>query len=185
MLSLEPEIEAEYRRVVREIDDADDRYTSDCLTANDVLKAHFLIANHFYLEGSGLGGIGPRDVDLLLSAISRQAVMFDGTAKWNDSYGRCATLVYGLIKNHPFHDANKRTAFLCAIFQLQRIGRVPSVSQREFEDIIVKIADNKLDKYARYKALRKADDPDPEVKFISWHLRQNTRIIDKRHCNVT
>lgn len=44
------------------------------LSAADVLRAHFLIANHFYIQDGELGGIGPRSVDLLLSAVDRQYV---------------------------------------------------------------------------------------------------------------
>jgi death-on-curing family protein len=182
---LEPEIEAEYHRTLAQIADPDERQAPDCLTANDVLKAHFLIANYFLLEGSGLGGVGPRDIGLLLSAISRQTVEFGGKRKWMDTYSRCATLLFGLIKNHPFHDANKRTAFLSALFQLDRVGRCPSVSQQEFEDLMVDVADSALTKYARYNALVREGDPDPEVKFMAWYLRQKTRNIDKRYYAVT
>lgn len=38
---------------------------------HDVLRAHFLIADYFYSEGYGIGGIGPRDPHLLHSAVYR------------------------------------------------------------------------------------------------------------------
>jgi hypothetical protein len=84
------------------------------LGMHDVLKAHFLIADFFFAEGEGIGGVGPRDLDLLHSALYRQHVTLGGTAKWDTKFDVCATLLYGLIKDHPFHDANKRTAFLSA-----------------------------------------------------------------------
>ena len=112
MLGLESEIAAEYERILAQVDRPDHRMATECLTVGEVIKAHFLIANHFYLEGQGLGGIGPRDVGLLQSAVYRQYASFDGKAKWTDRYDICATLFYGLIMDHPFYDANKRTAFL-------------------------------------------------------------------------
>lgn len=155
------------------------------LLAKDVLRAHFLIANHFYLEGEGLGGIGPKSIPLLLSAVDRQFVGYGGTPKWTDRFDICATLFFGLIKNHAFHDANKRTAFLSVLFLLYRFGWCPSVPETEFEDFTVEISDNLLSKYARYKDLVKNGDPDPEVRFISWYLRRNTRQVDKSQYSVT
>jgi death-on-curing family protein len=185
MLELEPEIESEYERVLGTIGDADERLGEDCLTLREILNAHFLIANHFYLDGQGLGGIGPKDVGLLQSAISRQAAMFDGTEKWRGPYERCATLFFGLIKNHPFYDANKRTAFLSGLYQLYRLGRCPSADEQDFEDLTVDIADNALGKHSRYKDLVKNGEPDAEIKFISWYLRNNTRNIDRKHHSIT
>ncbi|HUZ73721.1 MAG TPA: type II toxin-antitoxin system death-on-curing family toxin [Stellaceae bacterium] len=185
MLGLEPELESEYQRAISDLDAVDERLGPDCLTLGEVLKAHFLIANHFYLEGEGLGGLGPRDIGLLHSAIHRQMVSFDGKIKWHDRYDVCATLLYGLIKNHPFHDANKRTAFLSVLYHLHRFGRCPAIDEKNFEDFTVEIADNALGRYARYQDLVKSRDPDPEVKFIAYFLRKNTRVIDKAYYSVT
>ncbi|MBY0361443.1 MAG: type II toxin-antitoxin system death-on-curing family toxin [Phreatobacter sp.] len=185
MESLEPEVRAEYQRAIASLDGTDRQYGSEYLSTADVLRAHFLIANHFYLEGEGLGGIGPRDVNLLHSAVSRQTVSFGGRVKWTDRFDICATLFFGIIKNHPFYDANKRTAFLSVLYLLHRYGWCPDVPQREFEDFTVEIADGLLEKYDRFKKLRKNGDPDPEVKYISWYLRNKTRRIDNRNYSIT
>jgi death-on-curing family protein len=184
MLSLEPEIEREFDRIAAQLPE-DGETGLHALTALDVLRAHFLVANHFYLEGHGLGGIGPRDLGLLHSAVSRQYVAFGGQTKWTDRFDLCATLFFGFIKNHPFHDANKRTAFLSVLFQLYRMGWCPSVSEKQFEDFTVEIAENKLNRYARFKEFSSKGDPDSAIKFISWYLRKNTRQIDKYNYNVT
>src|SRR5690242_1269291 len=78
----------------------------------DVLRAHYAIADYFYSEGYGVGGIGPRDINLLHSALHRQFVGWGTARKWTDHHDIVATVMYGLIMDHPFHDANKRTAFL-------------------------------------------------------------------------
>jgi len=154
------------------------------LCTHDVIRAHFLIANHFYLVGHGLGGIGPRDLNLLRSAVNRQFVSLGGSPKWTDRFDICATLFFGLIKNHAFHDANKRTAFLSALYFLHRHGWCPSASERKFEDLAVEIADNHLDCYARYKDAKQRSS-DPEIKFISWYLRNHTRRIDTQHYAIS
>lgn len=185
MLDLEPEIRAEFDRVLRRLPDVDTNLGPSCLTIREILEAHFLIANRFYLEGEGLGGIGPRDDNLLLSAAFRQNASFGGVDRWETKFERCATLFFGLAKNHAFHDANKRTAFLCALFQLEKMEWCPSVSQSEFEDFTVDVADNQLSKYARYKEYVKNEDADPEIRYIAWYLRNNIRKIDRQHYAIT
>jgi death-on-curing family protein len=151
---------------------------------HDVIRAHFCIVDYFTGTEYGLGGIGPRDLGLLHSAIYRQFVSFGGKDKWAQPIEKCATLLYGLVKDHPFHDANKRTAFLVCLYHLETLGRTPQVEQREFEDFIVKIADDKLDQYARYKDYKKSVS-DPEIHFIAHYLRRATREIDRRIPIVT
>ena len=61
-------------------------------------------------EHGGLVGI--RDAGLLASALSRPRNL--------DAYGKpdaadlAAAYAFGLVRNHPFIDGNKRTAFVCA-----------------------------------------------------------------------
>src|SRR5438874_3417926 len=185
MLSLEPEIDAEFQRSLAQLPDEEEGIAPYALGVVDVPRAHFLIANHFYLEGHGLGGIGPRDVGLLCSTVSRQYISFGGQTKWTAGFDVCATLFYGLIKNHAFHDANKRTAFLSALYQLRRMNWCPSVSEKQFEDFTVEIADDKLERYARFKAMSDKGDPDSNVKFVSWYFRKHTRKVDKYSYNIT
>ncbi|MBB4114553.1 death-on-curing protein [Rhizobium sp. BK226] len=181
---LEEPIRLEFERVLKLLPASTDS-NRDGLSEIDVLRAHFLIANHFYTQDEGLGGIGPKSIDLLLSAVDRQHVGFSGKRKWTNIFDICATLFYGLIKNHAFHDANKRTAFLCALFFLYREGWMPSVAEKEFEDFTVEISDNQLSRYSRYKDLSKDGLGDPEVRFIAHYLRSNTRRIDKAQYAIT
>src|SRR5207249_1336251 len=120
------------------------------------------------LDGAGLGGIGLKDIGLLQSAVGRQHVSFGGKAKWTNHFDICATLFFGLIKNHAFHDANKRTAFLTALFHLDTNGWCPAVSERQFEDLTVQVADNDLVRFARFNKFVENGNPDPEVAYISW-----------------
>ena len=125
-------IRREYERWGRMVGLEDPYASPSTLGILDVLRAHFLIADFFYEIGVGLGGVGPRDLNLLHSAVSRQFTEFGSAKKWTNGFETCATLFYGLIKDHPFHDANKRTAFLSALYHLHKMGRCPTVSQDEF-----------------------------------------------------
>lgn len=164
---------------------SEDAYnTDDTVGLLDVLRAHFLIADYFYGEGYGIAGVGPRDPNLLHSAVYRQFVSFGGKDKWNTPYERCATLVFGLVKDHPFHDANKRTGLLVLLYFLNKVGRIPTVKQKELEDFIVEIAENRLRKYRRQRDLGKKSI-DPDILFIADYLRRNSRGRDGRYYEIT
>ncbi|MDK2746999.1 MAG: type II toxin-antitoxin system death-on-curing family toxin [Brevundimonas sp.] len=178
------DIRGEYDRWM--LSAGDDIYASSTtLGIHDVLRAHFLVANYFYLEGEGLGGVGPMSLDMLHSTLYRQHVAVGSTRKWTDRFDICATLVYGIVKNHVFQDANKRTAFLTALLYLKKFSRTPDVTHKEFEDFFVDIADDKLGKYDRYKHLVRKKDSDPEVRMISYYLKSKTRDVDKKHYSIT
>ena len=163
----------------------DDLYSSkDTVGLFDVLRAHFLIADYFYGEEYGIAGVGPRDANLLHSAIYRQFVSFGGKDKWNTPYERCATLVFGLIKDHPFHDANKRTGLLVLLFFLNKHGKIPTVNQKVLENFVVDIAKNQLHKHRRYKDFQRKS-VDPEVLFIADYLRRKSRKRDSKYYEVT
>lgn len=183
-LDLEPEIKAQYDRYLAMLEPVD-RLPKPCLSADDVLRSHFLIANHFYLEREGIGGIGPKSPELLESAVFRQMVSLGGIPKWDRLFDITATLFFGIIKNHAFHDANKRTAFLSALYQLYENGFCPAVNEKYFEDLTVEVAENQLNKYSRFKDLKFRDVSDPEVVFISKWLKDNTRRLDNKKRSIT
>ena len=182
MIEIREPLLREYERWLKEI--GDDPYCQDCVIGiHDVLRAHFLLVDYFFNEGEGIGGIGPKSLNMLHSAISRQVVGYGGKRKWTDDFDLCATLFYGLIKNHPFHDCNKRTALLISLYYLQRIGRTPDAPQKEFENLTVRVAESKLSNYPAFKRFSKSEDAD--VLFISNFFRRNTRVIDNQHYVIT
>lgn len=186
MLFSDPRVEQEYNRWLALIGDDDIYSRNGTVGLKDVLTAHFLILDFFSTEedGVGVGGVGPKDMNLLHSAVYRQFTSFGGKEKWGTLYEKCAKLMFGIVKNHPFHDANKRTALLVGLLFLNRARRTPTVRQRELEDFIVDVADDKLDRYPRYREA-KVGDPDAEVRFIADYLKRNTREIDQQSYTVT
>ena len=77
-----PDIRAEYLRWVGIVGEADPYAGPDTLGIHDVLKAHFLLADFYFAAGEGLAGLGPRDCQLLHSALYRQHIAFEGKQKW-------------------------------------------------------------------------------------------------------
>lgn len=132
-----------YLHHLRQIDEFDYSGDRSHLTCEDVLDAHYLICDHFLKLGHGIAGFGPKDVGLLSSAVCRQLASAGGIFVYNDFWDIASSLIFGLINDHPFHDGNKRTAFLCSVFFMMEHGYVPSVDIREVEDFTVDIADFK------------------------------------------
>jgi death on curing protein len=81
---------------------------------------------------------GVRDWNLLLSALTRpRAAAYYEEA---DLIRQAATLLWGLVENHPFHDGNKRTAWVTAEAFLQANGHQVTATDDQIFPIVVNIA---------------------------------------------
>lgn len=181
---LSHQVQVKYTRWLDQVG-TDDPYNSDqTVGLQEILRVHFLIADYFYNEGEGIGGIGPKDINLLHSARYRQFVSFDGIKKWSDPFDICATLFFGIVKDHPLHDANKRTAFLVSLYHMHKIGRCPAAPQKRFEDFAIAVAESRLAKYRRYKAFTEKQE-EPEIRYIADFFNRNTRAVDNRYYTIT
>lgn len=175
-------VAAEYNRWLSQLSDV--VLGEGGLNVADVLKVHFLIVDMFYGKREGLGGIGPKDLGLLESAVSRQYVSYGDHTKWERSEDKAATLMFGIIMNHAFHDANKRTAFLATLYLLRSNGLVIQVTETQFENFTVSIADGSFKKTEKY--IRSfSDQEDGEIKYISHMLKKMTRQFDKKDYTIT
>jgi death-on-curing protein len=178
-----PELDNHFDRSLKMIPKADREYPGCSICTVDVLEAHYHIVDHFMGKDveseKKVGGVGPKDINLLCSAVARQLWGVDQ----NDIFDTCATLLYGLIENHPFHDCNKRTAILTAFYYLKSNGRIPASEHAKFEKLTVNIASDKLSNYSRFKKLLKKDDG--KIKVISAFLRRETRAIEYDKPRIT
>jgi len=120
--------------------------------------------------GEGIAGFGPKDSGLLSSAVSRQLASAGGKFVYDDFWDIASSLIFGLINDHPFHDENKRTAFLSSVFFMMEHGFTPSVDILEVEDFTVEIADFNR-KNGRHM---RVDEIAP--KFKSMFRRQDNRM---------
>jgi len=79
------------------------------------------------------GGTGIRDAGALLSALARPQNL---SAYGNpDAADLAAAYAYGVAKNHPFVDGNKRTAWVVARLFLQKNG--VALRYRDAEAVLV------------------------------------------------
>lgn len=75
------------------------------LTLEDVYAIH----QRMIIVGGGRGDI--HDFTLLHSAVERPKVTFGGQELYPTIWSKAAALLHSLVKNHPFDDGNKRTAY--------------------------------------------------------------------------
>lgn len=93
-------------------------------------------------EHGGLEGV--RDEGLLSSALARAQDLFaDGNPK-PDLAALAAAYAYGVIKNHPFVDGNKRTAYVICRTFLKLNDRDIDASDVEKYQTFIRAADGTL-----------------------------------------
>jgi death-on-curing protein len=68
------------------------------------------------------GSSGVRDKGMFESAIHRPFATFAGEDLYFDIYLKAAALIQSIVKNHPFIDGNKRTAYASAFVFLKKNG---------------------------------------------------------------
>ncbi|HWL71210.1 MAG TPA: type II toxin-antitoxin system death-on-curing family toxin [Geminicoccus sp.] len=152
------------------------------LGVSDVVHAHFVLADFFDDIGEGMSTPGLRSIDLLQSAVARQVVgMGGGILKYQDNCDIAATLFYGIVKNHAFIDANKRTALLCLILHLQRFRRRLSISMHSLEEFTVDVAESKSLGEGGDVSL----DQDAYVFNIGKFIRENSVKCDRISPTIT
>lgn len=79
-----------------------------------------VLATHERLLSDFGGAPGVRDSGLLDSAFARpENLLADGQPS---NFELAAAYAFGIVKNHPFVDGNKRTGFTIAIMFLERRG---------------------------------------------------------------
>ena len=185
MQDLHPELAYGFEKCLAELGFQGSASDGEYLTVEEVLRAHFLIADYFLNQGEGIGGVGPRSMGLLESAVSRQWVGFQDQDKWKNPYEKAATVLFGLVCNHPFRDANKRTALLSTAHYLRKCGVGFVGNVRELEQLIVDLADRRLNVYVAFGKLLEQGDVDPEVRFLASFLRERCRRIEHGHRTLT
>jgi death-on-curing protein len=112
-----------------------------------------LVQKMLIKEHGGLSGL--RDEPALSSALSRpiNLYLYDKP----DLYDLAAAYAYGLAKNHPFLDGNKRIAFMAMYIFLERNGKAFTVPEPEAALVMKQLAAGEVDEKGLAVYLRKAD----------------------------
>ena len=104
------------------------------ISKQQVLRLHKLLVDSF----GGIDGI--RDETLLDSALASPLQTFDGTDMFPSIEEKAARLAFGLIKNHPFADGNKRIGAHVMLTVLMVNDVKMSYTQKELYEMILQIA---------------------------------------------
>ena len=114
------------------------------LTLEQVMKLHQVL-----IETSG-GSLGIRDEGMLDSALKTPLQTFDKRELFPTILDKATRLAFGLIKNHPFIDGNKRIGTHAMLIFLALNNIMLSYKDEELIDIIFKVASDRADENDLY-----------------------------------
>jgi death on curing protein len=112
------------------------------LTLDEVLSLH---AMQIRLFG---GSSGLRDLGLLESAIGNVEASFGGELLHETLFEMAAAYLYGICRNHPFVDGNKRAAVAAALTFLDMNRVEIDAREDDFYDLVIGIAEGRVSKAA-------------------------------------
>jgi death-on-curing protein len=165
-----------------------DRYGEQIrtLTCEEVIQLHHLLSNHpeILKITEAIYPPGVKDINLLESAVARQMTGIEEYTKYDTVYSNCATLVYGVACNHPFHNGNKRAALLSLIKHLYRNGLIlNNIDNDTIYEFLTNIAAGTLKEYAYrnnrtiYKSVyKKQEGVEADIAFIERWIRNYSTI---------
>ena len=90
------------------------------------------------------GGAGVRDAGLLASALARPKNLLAYSGEEPDLAALAAAYAYGIARNHPFVDGNKRTAYVACRTFLVLNGRDIEASREEKVLTFLRLAEGEL-----------------------------------------
>ena len=110
------------------------------LSKNQVTALHSALIREF----GGIDGI--RDEGLLESASAAPFQTFGGEPVYPSLQAKAAQLGFGLIRNHPFVDGNKRIGAHTMLVFLAVNGIELRYEQQELIDIVLSVAAGQIDR---------------------------------------
>ena len=109
------------------------------LTHEEILLMHEKL-----IERYG-GTCGLRDENLLDSALNAPFQCFGGQELYPTTIEKAVRLCFGLVKNHPFHDGNKRIGALVLLTTLDINHVTLNTNSAELTEIILSLAAGTID----------------------------------------
>jgi len=94
------------------------------------------------------GSSGTRDLSLLQSALGNVEATFGGEYLHESIFEMAAAYLYGICRNHPFVDGNKRTAAATALTFLDYNGVEIEATEDELYDLMIGVAEGRIAKEA-------------------------------------
>lgn len=151
-------------------------------------KRHILLIHEQLISETG-GSSGLRDEGMLDSALNAPFQTFGGEDVYPSLQQKAARLCFGLVKDHPFVDGNKRIGAHVMLVFLSLNGIELQHSQAELSDVILQLAAGEIERLnqkiyfigffrTRFKSclLRGGFSyaSDHRAPYGSWHGMKNT-----------
>jgi death-on-curing protein len=121
------------------------------------IRQDVVIAVHERLLADHGGPSGLRDPGLLESALARPRQILAYGGADSDLTALAAAYAFGIVRNHPFVDGNKRITFMTAYIFLARNGLSLTATEADATHAILRLASGELQ----------------EAQFARW-LKDNT-----------
>jgi death-on-curing protein len=102
------------------------------------------------MEHGGLPGL--KDENSLESSLARP--INKALYGEDDVFALAASYLYGIVRNHPFSDGNKRTGYLAAFTFLYLNGFLISAEQGEIIEFVLAVAAGEIDEDGATRFLR-------------------------------
>lgn len=113
-------------------------------------KAVELMHHEQLLEHGGLPGL--KDENALEAALARP--QHKAAYGEEDVFVLAAAYLYGIVRNHPFSDGNKRTGFLAAFTFLVLNGFLIEAEQAQVIEFVLGVAADEIDEEGATRFLR-------------------------------
>ena len=111
------------------------------LTPEDVLRIHYELVDFFENDGDPISPPGHRDMGLVEMACNRPKTGLGDVDKYKTIDEKGAALLHSLVKNHAFHNGNKRTALVSTVWFLDQNNRRLEATDDELFELVTSIAD--------------------------------------------
>ena len=107
-------------------------------------KSQILLIHDQLISETG-GSSGPRDEGMLDSALNAPFQTFGREDVYPSLQKKAARLCFGLVKNHPFVDGNKRIGAHAMLVFLALNGIELQHTQSELSDVILQLAAGEIE----------------------------------------
>ena len=149
------------------------------LSEKDVLGIHNALADDFRDADDPIEPAGPRNPNILASAISRPQTSLGDTLKYPTVEMAGAALFHSLVHNHPFHNGNKRTALVSLLVFLDENGLLLTCDENLVFRTVLQIAQHSFVDGPRQEL------PDREVLALARWIKEHSRLIEKGDRAIT
>ncbi len=161
----------------------------ETLNRDEVITIYQKLIDEFASSKDPISPAGVRSENLLESALSRQFSSLGGVMKYPTVHENAATLLYGLCCNHPFHNGNKRTAFVAMLVHLDKNKyTLFNVSFQELVQMVTSVADHSFGSKRsgkRRSAQEHKRNPDEEVNAVARWIKERMDWIERGERQIT